>query len=78
MTRCAHRSSHCGGYARRSAALDGFIADFRRRQGWEPEWVYVAKMLYGVFDLVGQGRFAPGTTIVAVVTGPATPSARTS
>jgi 1-aminocyclopropane-1-carboxylate deaminase len=69
---------HGGGYARRSAALDGFIEDFRRRHCWEPEWVYVAKMLYGVFDLIGRGRFAPGTTIVAVVTGPATPSARTS
>ena len=69
---------HCGGYARRTPALDGFIEDFRRRHGWEPEWVYVAKMLYGVFDLIGQGRFASGTTIVAVVTGPATPSARTS
>lgn len=69
---------HCGGYARRSPALDAFIDDFRRRHCWEPEWVYVAKMLYGVFDLIGQGRFAPGTTIVAVITGPATPSTRTS
>jgi len=61
---------HCGGYARRSPTLDGFIQNFRRRHGWEPEWVYVAKMLYGLFDLIGEGRFAPGTTIVAVITGP--------
>ena len=57
--------------ARRTPALDGFIEDFRRRQGWEPEWVYVAKMLYGLFDLIGERRFAPGTTIVAVITGQA-------
>jgi 1-aminocyclopropane-1-carboxylate deaminase len=35
------------------------------------EWVYVAKMLYGVFDMVERRRFEPGTTVVALITGPA-------
>lgn len=61
---------HFGGYARRGAELDGFIADFRDRHGVELEWVYVAKMLYGVYDLAARGVFAPGTTVVAVITGP--------
>ncbi len=64
---------HFGGFARRTAELDHFIADFWERHGVELEWVYVAKMLYGVFDLVNGGQFAPGTTLVAVVTGPAMP-----
>jgi len=64
---------HFGGFARRKPALDAFIADFRQRHSIDLEWVYVAKMLYGVFDLVERGRFAAGTTIVPVVTGPATP-----
>jgi 1-aminocyclopropane-1-carboxylate deaminase len=54
---------HFGGYARSTPELDAFAA----RHGVER--VYVAKMLYGLLDLVRQGAFAPGTTIVAVVTG---------
>lgn len=64
---------HFGGFARKNADLDWFIAEFRERHSIELEWVYVAKMLYGVFDLVGSGRFEPGTTLIAVVTGPAMP-----
>lgn len=64
---------HFGGFARRTAELDRFITDFRDRHDIELEWVYVAKMLYGVYDLVNAGRFKSGTTLVAVVTGPAMP-----
>jgi 1-aminocyclopropane-1-carboxylate deaminase len=39
---------HFGGFARRTAELDRFIADFRDRHGLQLEWVYVAKMLYGL------------------------------
>jgi 1-aminocyclopropane-1-carboxylate deaminase len=60
---------HFGGYARRDAELDGFIRDFAERHGIVLEWVYVAKMMYGLFALVQAGRFTPGTVIVAVVTG---------
>jgi 1-aminocyclopropane-1-carboxylate deaminase len=31
--------------------------------------VYVAKMMFGVFNLIEHGAFPRGTTIVAVVTG---------
>lgn len=60
---------HCGGYARRDAELDAFIHDFEERHAIALEWVYVAKMLYGVYALVRGGHFAPGSVIVAVVTG---------
>ncbi|WP_336204550.1 1-aminocyclopropane-1-carboxylate deaminase/D-cysteine desulfhydrase [Nonomuraea sp. LPB2021202275-12-8] len=61
---------HFGGYARTTPALNGLIAKYR------VEGVYVAKMLYGVLDLVRQGAFPRGTRIVAVVTGqPSTPVA---
>jgi 1-aminocyclopropane-1-carboxylate deaminase/D-cysteine desulfhydrase-like pyridoxal-dependent ACC family enzyme len=62
---------HFGGFARRNGELDRFISDFRERHGITLEWVYVAKMLYGVYDLVGRGAFPAGTSVVAVVTGPA-------
>lgn len=64
---------HFGGFARRSPALNEFIADFASRHSIELEWVYVAKMLCGIFDMVDRGRFSPGTTVIAVITGPATP-----
>ncbi|MQA16512.1 MAG: 1-aminocyclopropane-1-carboxylate deaminase, partial [Pseudonocardiaceae bacterium] len=38
--------------------------------GLRLDWIYVAKMLYGVFALVERGDISPGTTVIAVVTGP--------
>lgn len=61
---------HFGGFARKSAELDTFIADFLARHGLALEWVYVAKMMYGVCALAENGTFGPGTRVVAVITGP--------
>ncbi|OPC83285.1 1-aminocyclopropane-1-carboxylate deaminase [Embleya scabrispora] len=60
---------HHGGYARRGPELDAFLADFATRHGFAPEPVYVGKMLFGLFALAERGAFAPGTRLVAVVTG---------
>ena len=60
---------HFGGFARRTAELDRFIAEFAARHGLTLEWVYVAKMMYGIYAHAGDGSFAPGTTVVAVITG---------
>jgi 1-aminocyclopropane-1-carboxylate deaminase len=60
---------HFGGFARRGPALDEFIADFESRHGLLLDWVYVGKMMYGIFVLARQGRFPAGTAIVAVITG---------
>jgi 1-aminocyclopropane-1-carboxylate deaminase len=43
--------------------------NFEARHGLKLEWVYVAKMMYGIFALVENGAFAPGSVLVAVVTG---------
>lgn len=58
---------HFRGYAKRTAELDEFIDDFERRHGIRLEWVYEAKMLYGVFALASRGELRPGTTVVAVI-----------
>jgi 1-aminocyclopropane-1-carboxylate deaminase len=60
---------HFGGFARRTAELDRFIADFAAWHGLTLDWVYVAKMMYGIYARAGEGFFAPGTTVVAVITG---------
>jgi 1-aminocyclopropane-1-carboxylate deaminase len=60
---------HFGGFARRTDELDRFIAEFAARHGLSLEWVYVAKMMYGIYARAGDGSFAPGSTVVAVITG---------
>lgn len=60
---------HFGGYARRRPDLDRFIADFRDRHVLTLDWVYAAKMMYGIYARAAEGSFPPGTSIVAVITG---------
>jgi len=64
---------HFGGYARRNAELEAFIADFYTRHGLALDWVYVAKMMYGVYSLAQARAFEPGSRVVAVITGPPGP-----
>jgi len=58
---------HFGGYAKRTAELDAFAADFEARHGIALDWVYEAKMMAGLFTRVAEGVFPPGTTVVAVL-----------
>ncbi len=62
---------HFGGFAKSTPELHGFIDDFERRHRLRLDWVYVAKMMYGIFALAERGALAPESVIVAVVTGPA-------
>lgn len=58
---------HFGGYARRTASLDAFVADFTARHGIALDRVYEAKMMSGLFTRITEGVFPGGTTIVAVL-----------
>jgi 1-aminocyclopropane-1-carboxylate deaminase len=60
---------HSGGFARKTAELQSFIDTFEHRHGLTLDWVYVAKMMYGIWTLAEKGSFTPGTRVVAVVTG---------
>jgi len=60
---------HFGGFARRKPALEEFIADFRARHTLALNWVYTAKMMYGIFALAERGAFPARTSVVAVITG---------
>jgi 1-aminocyclopropane-1-carboxylate deaminase len=62
---------HFGGFAKSSPELYSFIENFEQRHRLRLDWVYVAKMMYGVFALVERGAFEPESAIVAVVTGSA-------
>jgi 1-aminocyclopropane-1-carboxylate deaminase len=60
---------HFGGFAHRNAELTAFIDLFECRQGLRLEWIYVAKMLYGIFTLIEREVIIGGTTVVALITG---------
>ncbi|OGX89788.1 1-aminocyclopropane-1-carboxylate deaminase/D-cysteine desulfhydrase [Hymenobacter coccineus] len=60
---------HFGGYAKYSADLLAFIRQFEERHGVLLDPIYTGKLLFGVLDLIGQGYFPPGSTVVAVHTG---------
>jgi 1-aminocyclopropane-1-carboxylate deaminase len=61
---------HFGGFAKRRPELDAFIADFRQRHGLILDWVYTAKMMYGIYALAGSAVLPAGSAVVAVITGP--------
>ncbi|RSS80437.1 1-aminocyclopropane-1-carboxylate deaminase/D-cysteine desulfhydrase [Streptomyces sp. WAC06614] len=58
-----------GGYARVPAELEAFAADFEQRHQVPVERIYVAKLLHALTSLTTAGRFRPGSTVTAVVTG---------
>jgi 1-aminocyclopropane-1-carboxylate deaminase len=58
---------HFGGYAKRKPALDEFIVDFKAQHRITLDWVYEAKMMYGLFVRIAEGVFPAGTTLVAVL-----------
>ncbi|QHC25505.1 1-aminocyclopropane-1-carboxylate deaminase/D-cysteine desulfhydrase [Streptomyces sp. GS7] len=60
---------HFGGYARRTPELDAFADAFEERHDLPVERVYVAKLLFALTAMAGEGAFAPGTAVAAVVTG---------
>ncbi|MGI4884972.1 MAG: 1-aminocyclopropane-1-carboxylate deaminase/D-cysteine desulfhydrase [Janthinobacterium lividum] len=60
---------HFGGYAKYSAELLAFIQQFEDRHGVLLDPIYTGKLLFGVLDLIGQGHFRPGSTVVAAHTG---------
>jgi 1-aminocyclopropane-1-carboxylate deaminase len=60
---------HFGGFAKTSAELMTFIADFESKTGIPLEPVYTGKMMYALYDLIAKHTFEPGQRIIAVHTG---------
>lgn len=60
---------HCGGYARRTPQLLDFIAGFEQRTGIPLEPVYTGKLMLGLYHLIEEGRWSPGSELVAIHTG---------
>ncbi|MCB9264061.1 MAG: pyridoxal-phosphate dependent enzyme [Lewinellaceae bacterium] len=60
---------HFGGYAKYEPYLIDFINGFYQQHGIALDPVYTGKLFYGLFQLIEEGYFPKGSTILAVHTG---------
>ena len=60
---------HFGGFAKTTLQLINFKEAFEKEFGFELDYIYTAKMFYGIFDLIEKNHFPENTTIVAIHTG---------
>jgi 1-aminocyclopropane-1-carboxylate deaminase len=66
---CVFDNYHFDGYAKIKAELTAFIEKFERNHRVPLDPIYTGKMMYGLYDLIQQGHFKKGATIIAVHTG---------
>ncbi len=60
---------HCGGYAKTDGALRKFLQEFSGFSDIPIEPVYTGKVFFGLFEMIKQGQFEPGSRILALHTG---------
>lgn len=60
---------HFGGYAKHKPALIDFMNDCYRKMELPLDFVYTAKLMYGVRDLATKGKFEPSSKILVIHSG---------
>jgi 1-aminocyclopropane-1-carboxylate deaminase len=60
---------HFGGYAKKTDELILFMNDCFRKYSLPLDFVYTAKMMYAVMDMIRSDQFAPGSKILCIHTG---------
>ena len=60
---------HFGGYAKNTTGLIQFMNELYHQYELPTDFVYTAKMMYGIFDQVKKGFFPEGSNIVCIHTG---------
>ena len=60
---------HFGGYAKYNNELLHFMKKFSATQNIQLDFVYTAKLMFGLFDLIEKKYFSDNTTIIAVHSG---------
>ncbi len=60
---------HFGGFAKTTPKLIEFKKKFEKENGFDLDYVYTAKMFYGIYDMVRKYDFTPGSKIIAIHTG---------
>ncbi len=60
---------HFGGYAKKTAELISFMNSLYVEQKLPTDFVYTAKMMFGIFNKIENNYFKPGSNIIALHTG---------
>lgn len=60
---------HFGGYARKTAELIQFMNSFYTQTGIPTDFVYTAKLFYGIIDMIGKDQFPPGSHLMIIHSG---------
>jgi 1-aminocyclopropane-1-carboxylate deaminase len=60
---------HFGGYAKTTNELLQFMHDFKERHHISLDFIYTAKMMCGLYDLIRKEKFKKGSVILCVHTG---------
>lgn len=60
---------HFGGYAKSNSKLYNFMNNLYVKYRIPTDFVYTAKMMFGVFDLINKDYFPPGSKILCIHTG---------
>jgi 1-aminocyclopropane-1-carboxylate deaminase len=60
---------HFGGYARKSNELIGFMNELYTQHCLPTDFVYTAKLLFGVYDLAARGYFEAGSRLLVIHSG---------
>jgi 1-aminocyclopropane-1-carboxylate deaminase len=60
---------HFGGYAKETDELLSFINRFYSTHAIPLDFVYTAKMMFGMYDLISKKYFEPGSRILCIHTG---------
>ncbi len=60
---------HFGGYAKKTSELLNFMNELYRKFELPTDYVYTAKMMFGIFDMLQKGFFAEGSNILCIHTG---------
>ena len=60
---------HFGGYAKKTGELISFMKSFYAANKIELDFVYTAKMMFGIYDLIEKKFFKEGSKILSIHTG---------
>ncbi|MDW7694814.1 pyridoxal-phosphate dependent enzyme [Flammeovirgaceae bacterium SG7u.111] len=60
---------HFGGYAKSTPELLAFMKKFERANKIPLEFIYTGKMMYAIYELIKNGYFKKGETVLALHTG---------
>ena len=60
---------HFRGFAKKSTELFSFMNQFYSKHLIPLDFIYTAKMIFGIYDLIGKNYFKPGSKILCIHTG---------